>query len=439
VPGSETIAALSSASGDSAIAIVRLSGPEAIRIAASLCPQSALESMTGFNAADAVLDIPGVGSVPVRAYIFKSPRSYTTEDVAELHLPGSPLLVEKTLLALADKGARLAEPGEFTRRAYLGGRIDLVQAEAVSAVIDARNTAELKSAGRVLAGLLSRKLSSISDELKDLLALAEASMDFSDHDIEPISSGEMKRRIGATHDLLRDCAGFGEEVSHGAMKVLICGMPNVGKSSLFNKLLGTERVIVSGVPGTTRDVISASARFEDVEVLLLDAAGKKSPDGEVERFAMSALDDTLSDADAVIFLIEANGKPGNEEVIFFESIGSGKLLVANKCDLGVSDELPECHKISCRTGEGIPELVKLIEKLLLNEVERYPDEMMLTVRQRNAVRRACEALERAGATDALELVAQDMREAMGALGEISGEFVAGDILDRIFSRFCIGK
>jgi len=427
---------------------MRVSGPEAVSIAGSFCPGGELDNQDGFRAVPARFVLPDSGILSCEVYIFRAPASYTTEDVAEIHFPGSPLLAEKILLALAHKGARPALPGEFTRRAFLGGRIDLVQAEAVGAVIEARSSAELAAAGNMLAGGLSEKLRSVSGQLKDLLALVEASLDFSSHEIEIASAGEISSQISGTLELLEPLAGWEMQPGRDVLKVIICGATNVGKSSLFNRMLAKERALTSPVPGTTRDVVSAPLDLDGTKIQLLDSAGRKESAGRIEKLVLSALDRHLEGADFALFVVEAHKQSSRQELDFFNQIECRKLLIANKCDLGESGDMyllrdpgfqAPGFPISCLTGQGIDKLKVTLKQVISAEVDRSPDALALSVRQRDAIRRAAVALRRGQTAAGEELLAQDLREALGALGEITGETLPEDILDRIFSRFCIGK
>jgi tRNA modification GTPase len=398
-----------------------------------------LEKKLGFHAESAFLEIPNTGRVSCDIYFFRAPNSYTTEDVVEIHLPGSPLLVEKVLLELALRGARPAQPGEFTRRAYTGGRIDLAEAEAVVSIINAHTRAELMAASQILSGTLSELVSSVSAELTDVLALLEAGIDFSDQNIELFGAENVSVRLGEATARLKSWSTHGSLAPVDMPRVLICGAANVGKSSLFNRLVGKDRVLTSSTPGTTRDVVSAELSIGGFRILLLDSAGRMDAGDEVESLALSALEDCIAGTDIVLFVVEAHHSPTEEELGFYSSIECSKFLVASKLDLGVSPELPECTKTSCVTGEGVDALREELARAVVNRIERHPDALALSVRQRDALSRAREALERAMEQTEDELLAVDLREAIGALGEITGETFGEELLDRIFSQFCIGK
>jgi tRNA modification GTPase len=439
MPCADTIAALSSATGSSCAAIVRISGPEALRIAGSLCQGGVAKRVAGFRAEGAFIEIPGAGRVSCDVYVFRAPNSYTTEDVAEIHLPGSPLLVEKLLLELAARGARPAQPGEFTRRAYVGGRVDLAEAEAVSSVINAGSQAELAAATQVLAGALSELIGTISTRMKDALALVEAGIDFSDQDTGAGCPEEVSRLLQESAALLETGAGKQATATRDMLRIVICGAANVGKSTLFNRLVGRERVLTSPQPGTTRDVVSAETELGGTKLLLLDSAGHRTPDGEVETLALSAMEESVSTADLAVFVMEAHHPPSEREMEFCNGIECRRILVANKSDLGISTSIPECLRISCVTGEGLSALRAELARLVCTGTGRYPGALALSVRQRDALSRAREGLECALEQSEEELLAADLREAIGALGEITGGALGEELLDRIFSQFCIGK
>jgi tRNA modification GTPase len=435
----DTVAALSSASGSSRTAIVRVSGPQAVEIVGSFCSETAAGSVPGFHLSPVLLHLPEVGAFRCELLVFRAPASYTTEDVAEIHLHGSPILGEKLLLALCATGARPARPGEFTRRAYLGGRIDLAQAEAVCAVINSRSAAELRGASRALTGELSRLLAAAADELGDLLALLEASIDFSDQDVETAGPGEVENRIRSALSLL-DSLKRNECSRRSDMpRMLICGAANVGKSSLFNLLVGRERVLTSPVAGTTRDIVAAELELAGSRILLLDSAGQADATGTIETLAAGAFRDCLETADAAIFVTEAHRPLAQRELELFKRIECRKLLVANKSDMGIAPEHSGVLCISCLRNEGLEKLRSALAHMIFSGVERYPDALVFSVRQQDAIARSVSALERARNAVEAELVAQDVREALDAIGEITGEVLSEEVLDRIFDRFCIGK
>ena len=412
----DTIVALSTPPGGGLRAIVRLSGPRAVEIGGTL---------------------PG-------AVVLHGPRTFTREDVVEVHLPGSPPLVDRLLRALLERGARPARPGEFTLRAFLNGRLDLAQAEAVELLISAEDDAERRAALGQLEGDFSRGLATVESSLLDLCADAEAAIDFVDQDIELLPVAEAVERARAALAALRGLLGdsAARAVSDERPSAALFGLPNAGKSALFNALSGSD-AIVSDIPGTTRDVLSAEIDV-GIRVRLLDAPGDhEAPglDGEAVRRSREA----VRRADLLLFVVDAASA---EDALPLEPSGRPAILVLNKCDLGRPDaarrrfRLREAVWTSARTGEGLEELRRLLGTMLRGEDVGPGARFRITLRQRALLREAEAALDRAcGSAPGLgmEFVAADLRAAIAALGGISGRASDEDLLDRIFSRFCLGK
>lgn len=399
-------------------AVVRLSGPRAVALAGAE---------------------PG-------AVVFRAPRSYTGEDVVELHLPGSPPLVEAFLRRLVERGARPARPGEFTLRAFLNGRMDLSRAEAVERLIAAEDDAERRAALEALGGAFAERLGRIEALLLDLTAEVEASIDFVDQDIEILPLPEAAARAAALGEDLEGLLGETEatRVADERPVVALYGPANAGKSTLFNALTGG-RAIVSDREGTTRDVIEGECDLGGRAVRLLDAAGQRGGEGleaEAERRARSA----AAAADLVLFVVDAGDWERARALV---PRGRPALLVVNKTDrapaaaaatgLGMQDVVA----VSARTGAGLKELRERIARRLGGEEAlvsggRY----RVNVRQYGLLREARDALARAAASGpafGVECLALDLRAALEALGGVTGRFVGEELLDRIFSRFCLGK
>jgi tRNA modification GTPase len=418
----DTIVAVSTPPGAAPRAVVRLSGPRAAALAG-------VPPRPGCRASS-------VAGVPAVVFFFRSPRSYTREDLAELHLPGSPPLLEAAVRALVDAGARLARPGEFTQRAWLNGRIDLAGAEAVADLIDAGDAAEARAAldHRAFSGAVAE----IESDLLDLCADVEAGIDFVGQDVEIVPPAAVAGRAGALLErldaLLRDTAA--RRVARDRPVAMLFGPANSGKSSLFNRLCGGS-VIESDVAGTTRDVL----RGEMDEVDLLDTAGWREASG-VDAAAVARTEEMLDRADLVVFVVDASD-PDRARDLVTRAASHPVLGVLNKCDLartGAQVPIREWVRTSALTGEGVEELRGRIRRLLLSAPRAAPGARFhANLRQMGQLRRARAALDRVDASLGLELVALDLRDAADAFGALSGRSATEELLDRIFSRFCLGK
>jgi tRNA modification GTPase len=405
----DTIVALSTPPGSGLRAVVRLSGPRAVGIGGS---------------------VPG-------AVVYKSPRTYTREDLVEIHLPASPPLVDRLLRSLTEQGARPAKPGEFTLRAFLNGRIDLAQAEAVEQLISAEGEEDRRAALDQLEGAFSQRLAKIEGDLLDLCADAEAAIDFVDQDIEilpvadALSRGE--KALKDLRDLMAETAM--RRTPDQRPTVALHGLPNAGKSALYNALSGSD-AIVSDVAGTTRDVLSAEIDVLGLPIRLLDAPGESEAaglDGEAVRRSR----DAIRRADLILFLVDATNPAGSAAI---EPKGRSWLRVYTKADLP-HGELRGGQVTSTKTGEGLVDLRQAISQMLRDDV-RPGARFRLNLRQGSLLRDALDALSRATSAApsmGMEFVSADLRAALSALGGISGRSTDEDLLDRIFSRFCLGK
>ena len=347
----DTIVAISSPRGSSVRGIVRLSGPESVRIAADLFSSAAgddLRAVVENRYIEGRVSV-GPGRLPGAVYLFRAPRSYTRQDVVELHLLGSPgvlaLLVEACLAA----GARRAEPGEFTARAFLAGAFDLSQVHGIAGMIAARSDHQLRAAERLLHGALSATAEQAREELADLLSLVEGALDFADEPIEFISASELRRRLAAVHEALRStsAAGLRAERWGQLAHVVLAGEPNVGKSSLLNKLTGLDRAICAPIAGTTRDVLSAPLELESVECLLIDAAGLTDQEDATGPYgqAQAAARHAVKHADLILQVVDATMSPAGEEGErpLLANSTAPRLIVANKCDLISQGQLGRCR------------------------------------------------------------------------------------------------
>lgn len=449
---SDTIVAVATPSGRGGLGVVRLSGPAAPGIANALTGRR-----VDLKPRHATLSRLHAGPVTDRVVVtyFPGPHSYTTEDVVEISAHGSPLVLREIVRAAIGRGARLARPGEFTFRAFLNGRIDLTQAEAVADLIEAVTPRQAEAASAQLDGALAAKLRGVDAVLFDLIARLEASLDFPDegyHFVEPEAlSGELGR-IRAELDRLLAPSQQGRLVREGA-RVVLLGRPNTGKSSLFNVLCRSDRAIVTPVPGTTRDVIAETIAVDGVPVTLVDTAGVRDTSDQVEREGVLRATTAARAADLLlaVFDVSAPLAAADREVLR-DTAGRPRLLVANKCDQARAWDpcVLECGtavcEVSALTGEGLETLLACLRTALgahsdtaespLVTNERHID---LLRRCASAFDRAQAALDRGGARTPEEVLLVDLHEAREALDEIAGRRTPEDVLARIFDRFCIGK
>ncbi len=454
-----TIAALATPPGTGAIGIIRLSGPRALPIAAAIFrPAATPEPFESHRLTYGHVVDPAGGRVldEVLLSVMRGPRSYTREDVVEINAHGGYHAARVILELVVREGARLAEPGEFTRRAFINGRIDLTQAEAVCDLIRARSERSLEASAALLTGKLRNKLELIQNVIKEMRVVIEACIDFPEDATEAIDAGLMRRRIAAEvavplKGLIRNTIE-GRAIRDG-VAVTIVGRPNVGKSSLMNRLLGKERSIVTAVPGTTRDVVEDRFYLEGLEFYLQDTAGLHPSPDLVEKIGMAKALESSGQSDLVLLVAEAHRPIGVEDHRVYEQVVTKPLiLVLNKIDLwqgpGDGADLPEswqAHphvRLSALTGSGIDELRSELVRTAGGDLPAS-GALIPNLRQKALMERALNA---AAAADAdlerhagPELVAVNLSLAADCLAEIMGTRGGADILDAIFSRFCIGK
>jgi tRNA modification GTPase len=453
----DTIVAVSTPAGSSPTAIVRLTGPDAFPLLGRVLAEPWDGEATHYSAREARLRLRANGPlVPSTLYLMPGPRSYTRQDVAEVHTFGSPPLVRMVLDTLVERGARIAEPGEFTRRAFLNGRIDLAQAEGVLAVIQASTDDELRAATRALQGYRCRRVHDLHDDLVALRAQVEASIDFAEHDIELVAEADLLDALDAALATVDDelqNADAGALPPEG-VRVALCGLPNAGKSSLFNALLGHDRAIVTHVPGTTRDAIAEPLVLGGVRFRLYDTAGIAHDLEPIDHEAVARARGLIDGTHIAAVVMDGSSPLTEAERELWDSVDAPqKLLVLSKSDLAthVSDaeavslagECPVCRASALGEG-GTAELAeRLVEAVRAGRVHAAPADLVWNARHRHAMRHAREALRRARtATEqgiGAEFAAADLGDAHDALASITGQVVAEDILDVIFAEFCIGK
>ena len=428
--------------------MVRLSGVDACAVAGRLLRFPAEHDWRPWAAALARLVDQEDHTVDhVVVTFFPAPRSYTAEDVVEISCHGSPVVLAHCLERACAAGARLAEPGEFTLRAFLNGRIDLPQAEAVRDLIDATTLYQARVAARQTEGSVSHALRPAKERLVELIALLEAGIDFAEDDISVAPKEEILSRLAGVETKVAALAAsfsFGRLVRSG-MTLAIVGRPNVGKSSLFNRLLEQDRAIVTEIPGTTRDLVSETTAIGGIPVKLLDTAGIRKGQDRVETLGIERSFQAMADADVTLVVLDASVAVEEEDVRLIERARSqGRYIVAgNKCDLPRRAELPEgAEAVSAASGEGIEALRSRIRPAgaAANESE---DGLITSLRHEQLLRETQEALKQAGlATRAglpHEMLLLDLYAALRPLDAITGATTADDILNRIFSTFCIGK
>jgi tRNA modification GTPase len=455
----DTIAAISTPPGRGGIGIVRLSGPQAGSIAAELVrAHQPLEHGRArlsdvLDAADT--DGPRIDEALVT--FFGAPNSYTAEDLIEIAAHGSPVVLELLLRRALELGARLAEPGEFTQRAFLAGRLDLTQAEAIRDLIDAQTLTQARQAASQMGGALSRRAAPAKQSLVELIALLEAGIDFAEDDIDVTPQAEIARRI---EDMMPPLAALEASfargrIVHDGLTMAIVGRPNVGKSSLFNRLVERDRAIVTASPGTTRDLVSERISIGGIPIELVDTAGFRDGAGqlleEAERLGIRRSHEALADAALVLIVLDATQPLNDEDHRLLAAVDGRPAIVAlNKSDLAAnvrdsaSISLPAAPTISTSalTGEGIAALRERILTLATGGAAAEPG-MLTNLRQHQAVTTALSALADAAKANAggipHEMILLDLYRALWALDSLTGQTTSDDILNLIFSTFCIGK
>lgn len=444
----ETIAAIATATGRSGVGIVRISGQNLDQLVRKLCgklPEPRVATLACFCADDHELIDRGL------LLYFPAPHSFTGEDVVELHGHGGPVVLNMLLARCLALGARLAEPGEFTRRAYLNGKLDLAQAEAVADLIDAASAAAVRSAARSLQGEFSREIDDLLKALTQLQALTEATLDFPGEEIDFLESAnafdrleDLKNRLAAVFDRAQQ-----GRLLQAGLHVVIVGRPNVGKSSLLNRLLGDDLAIVTPIAGTTRDVVSGTLQVEGIPLHIIDTAGLRDTDDEVEQIGIDRAWREIDRADIILLLVDSRMGVSevDQKILARLPQHPKRLIIHNKIDLVEkgrrrAERKENAHSISlflsAKTGEGI----ELLRHELLDIAGWHPCENVFIARERHlrALTETREHLVLAGQQlPQLELFAEELRLAQRALASITGAATAEELLGKIFSQFCIGK
>jgi tRNA modification GTPase len=443
----DTIAAVSTAPGEGAIALVRVSGANAVGVADKIFHGKEMPSQFEprvqhfgeiFGSGGRLID-------QVVLSVHRAPASYTGEDLIEISCHGGMLVSAKVLEACLRAGARAARPGEFTERAFLNGKMDLTQAEAVIDLIRAKTDLALRSATEQLEGRLGEQIRKIRDELVELLAHINASIDFPEEGITPDEGEPLRARLGSIREEIAALLATADQgrILREGVRVVIYGATNAGKSSLLNRLLGYDRVIVSDTHGTTRDTIEETFNLDGVPIRLLDTAGLRTSTSELEREGIVRTEKSLQLADLRLHIADRNmPKPPD----FKERVrDSNEVIVLNKSDLPENSDWKDFHgvRISCLTGEGLPELQKEILARITKQNLKPESAVAINTRHRDCLRRALESCDRATTVQAEgvspEYAAIHLNEALRAVGEVIGVVDVEQILDSVFSQFCIGK
>lgn len=457
----DTIAAIATAYGEGGIGIIRLSGEESKQILDTIFipkQEEYVESIVNRRLYYGHIVDPEEKQVidEVLAVYMKGPHTYTTEDVVEVYCHGSIVALRKTLALILKKGARLAEKGEFTKRAFLNGRLDLSQAEAVIDIVRAKTDKTFDVALKQMEGALSDRISIIRQVLMDLLVDITVNIDYPDEDIELMTYQKLEYSISYINDMidkLKATGGAGKIMREG-LNVAIIGKPNVGKSSLMNALLRESRAIVTEIPGTTRDTIEEVISIKDIPVKLTDTAGIRETEDLIEQIGIEKSKESFNRADLIIFILDGS-RPltAEDERIIDRLEGRNVIVLLNKADLGsaVSAEkileiLPNASVIraAIKNGQGIDLLENTIENLVYGGKVKQEESLLVTnVRHMELLEQASAAIVDAGRMterkEALDFIEVDVRHCWELLGEIIGESVTEDIIDQVFARFCLGK
>ena len=427
--------------GRGGLGVIRISGPGARQIADSFLKHSGWISWR--LSLGSLIGPDGAPIDQVVASYYAAPRSYTGEDIVEISCHGSTVVLRYCLERAVAAGARLAEPGEFTLRAYMNGRIDLPQAEAVRDLIDSTTLYQARVAAQQLGGAVSRRLQPVKEQLLELIALLEAGIDFADNDVDIAPNSELIARIDRVMTGERELAAsfaYGKLV-HNGVTLAIVGKPNAGKSSVFNRLLQQDRAIVTEIPGTTRDLVSETADIGGIPIRFTDTAGIRVSDDRVESLGIERSYQAMTDADVTLVVVDISLGVTAEDSALIERAGRA-LVVANKCDLPHDPVPPGAVAVSALTGSGIAELRQTILRTVTPEKVQEAG-FITSIRHEQLLRESLEALEAARNAVLLgiphEMVLLDLYAALRPVDAITGATTADDILNRIFSTFCIGK
>ncbi|MCB2308973.1 tRNA uridine-5-carboxymethylaminomethyl(34) synthesis GTPase MnmE [Clostridium estertheticum] len=454
----DTIAAISTSIGEGGISIIRISGDKAINIVDSIFVGNNNRKLNDFKSYTMryghIIDKDGVRLDEVIISYMKGPKSFTAEDTIEINCHGGVVGTNRILQEVIRSGARIAEPGEFTKRAFLNGRIDLSQAEAVMDIIRAKTELSMKSALMQSEGSISREIKNVRNKLLSVIAHIEVTVDYPEEDIEDVTANEVREEVTfiiSEIDMLLSTADEGKILREGLSTVIV-GKPNVGKSSLLNALVKEKRAIVTDVPGTTRDAIEEYISVEGIPVKIVDTAGIRETDDIVEKIGVETSKQKIDEADLVILMLDSSIDLSREDIEIIDYIKEKKYIVLlNKSDLGGKIDISELRnlkskyitEISIKTGFGLDDLKNNIMDLFFNGEIKTEGVFVTNNRHKQSLIRAKENLESSlnalEYTSAIDLASIDIRNAWMNLGEITGEALDEDIIHKIFSEFCLGK
>jgi tRNA modification GTPase len=448
----DTICAPSTPPVNSSIAIIRISGPDSVRAINSLFSPPVEKKPRYAHYGTITSDGAPIDDVIVVYY--RAPRSYTGEDMVEISCHGNPIIIQKIITLLVNRGLRMAEPGEFTRRAFLNGKVDLTGAEAINHIITARSEWEIETSLRQMHGSLREVIKDIRARIIQLKADVEAGIDFSDQEIEFISPGEALTAAAGIGESIRDLIGrckTGERLSRG-IDITITGKPNVGKSSVLNLLLNQERALVSHIPGTTRDIIREPFQVAGMHMNLVDTAGIDTPGDEIEKLGIDLSQRNIDASPFILLVLDAHaGISGADLNILEKTKNKKRIIIINKIDIAGPGEIAEVREklgeesilFSAKTGAGMAELKEALARRIKNEFVQIENSFIADIRVITLLDNAAAIIARitdlTGRRDPAEIVAFELQGLMDTLSEITGEITPDNILESIFSRFCIGK
>ena len=450
----DTIAAIATPLGEGALAVIRLSGADALAIAGRCFRPIGASSQSPCDATTHTLHYGNIIDAEDRVVdevllaVMRTPRTFTREDTVEITCHGGMVASQAVLQTVLTAGARSALPGEFTRRAFLNGRIDLAQAEAVSDVIHARTDLALAAANEQLAGKLSQRIGQLRDDLMNVLAHLEAHIDFPDEDIAPDTQAQLTGRLESALDFIDQLLATANEgrILRRGIRAAIIGRPNAGKSSLLNQLLGHDRAIVTPTAGTTRDTIEETANIRGIPVVFIDTAGLREAADAIEAEGIRRSHDSMASAELILHVFDATEPLTDEDQAYLDQFANRqRLIIANKIDQPNANAIGvDCLQTSATEGTGIEALKDAIRTAVWSgEIRADMLPAMINARHQDALRRArfglADSLAGLRTEATLELIAMDLRIATNAIGEVVGQTATEDLLDRVFSEFCIGK